>query len=73
MAEAQCFKYAGRWAVRVAEVPHEARQASRRTFVSTAGATAGFMIVSRHVLVAGFEAPSDRLNIAVVGWRAGRQ
>ncbi len=41
---------------------------SRRTFVTTAGSTAGFMIVSRHVLGGrGYEAPSDRLNIAVVG------
>jgi predicted dehydrogenase len=41
---------------------------TRRTFVSTAGATAGFMIVSRHVLGGqGYEAPRDRLNIAVVG------
>jgi predicted dehydrogenase len=44
------------------------KKVTRRTFVSTAGATAGFMIVSRHVLGGrGFEAPSDRLNIAVVG------
>ena len=41
---------------------------SRRKFVSsTAAATAGFMIVPRHVLGRGFQAPSDRLNIATVG------
>lgn len=41
---------------------------SRREFTHTlAGATAGFMIVPRHVLGRGFQAPSDRLNIAVVG------
>jgi predicted dehydrogenase len=32
-----------------------------------AGATAAFAIVPRHVLGRGFQAPSDRLNIAVVG------
>ena len=41
---------------------------SRRQFVSTVGlATAGFVIVPRHVLGRGFQAPSDRLNIASVG------
>jgi len=41
---------------------------SRRDFVTTAaGATAAFMIVPRHVLGRGFQAPSDMLNIAVVG------
>ena len=41
---------------------------SRRQFVNTAaGAGAAFMIVPRHVLGRGFQAPSDRLNIAVVG------
>jgi len=41
---------------------------SRRQFVSTAGlAAAGFVIVPRHVLGRGFQAPSDRLNIAFVG------
>lgn len=42
--------------------------ASRRRFLSTVGlATAGFTIVPRHVLGRGFQAPSDRLNIAAVG------
>ena len=41
---------------------------SRRGFLSTVGlATAGFTMVPRHVLGRGFQAPSDRLNIAVVG------
>ena len=41
---------------------------SRRKFVTTAaGAAAGFMIVPRHVLGRGMQAPSDLLNIAVVG------
>ena len=41
---------------------------SRRTFVTTAaGAGAAFMIVPRHVLGRGFQAPSDLLNIATVG------
>jgi predicted dehydrogenase len=41
---------------------------SRRQFVSTVGvAAAGFTIVPRHVLGRGFQAPSDRLGIAVVG------
>jgi predicted dehydrogenase len=41
---------------------------SRRRFLSTAGLTAaGLTIVPRHVLGRGFQAPSDRLNIAAVG------
>ena len=41
---------------------------SRRQFVTTsAAAVAGFMIVPRHVLGRGMQAPSDRLAIAVVG------
>jgi hypothetical protein len=41
---------------------------TRRKFVATtAAATAGFMIVPRSVLGRGFQAPSDRLNIATVG------
>ena len=41
---------------------------SRRTFVSTTAASAAaFMIVPRHVLGRGFQAPSDLLNIATVG------
>src|SRR5260221_6791581 len=41
---------------------------SRRKFVADAGlAGAGLAIVPRHVLGNGFAAPSDRLNVAVVG------
>lgn len=44
------------------------RRTSRRRFVSQLGlATAGLTIVPRHVLGRGFQAPSDRLNIAGVG------
>src|SRR5688572_7006477 len=45
---------------------------SRRKFVSTvAGAGAAITIVPRHVLGHGFQAPSDTLNIAVVGLGMG--
>jgi predicted dehydrogenase len=41
---------------------------SRRQFLARASlATAGLTVVPRHVLGRGFQAPSDRLNIAVVG------
>jgi len=41
---------------------------SRRQFVTAAtGAAAGFMIVPRHVLGRGMQAPSDLVNVAVVG------
>jgi predicted dehydrogenase len=41
---------------------------SRREFVTTvAGAGAAFMIVPRHVLGRGFQAPSDMVNVAAVG------
>ena len=41
---------------------------SRRDFVSTAAATAAaFMIVPRHVLGRGFQAPSDAVNVACIG------
>ena len=41
---------------------------SRRQFVKTAAtAAAAFMIVPRHVLGRGFQAPSDLVNIATVG------
>ncbi len=44
------------------------KQFSRREFVAATGAlTAGAMIVPRHVLGMGFQAPSDTLNIACVG------
>jgi hypothetical protein len=46
---------------------------SRRTFMGTAaGATAGIMIVPRHVLGGtGFQAPSDTVNVAIVGYKHG--
>ena len=41
---------------------------TRRRFMSSAaGVAAGLTIVPRHVLGAGFQAPSDTVNIAVVG------
>ena len=41
---------------------------SRRQFVTTtAGAAAGFMVVPRRVLGRGFQAPSDTVNVAIVG------
>ncbi len=41
---------------------------TRRTFVATAArAGAGLMIVPRHVLGRGFQAPSDTVNVATVG------
>ena len=48
-------------------------QVSRRTFVGTTmAAAAGFMIVPRHVLGGpGYQAPSDKVNIATVGYRQG--
>ena len=44
---------------------------SRRTFIGTAAAAAGITIVPRHVLGAGFQAPSDTVNVAVVGYKHG--
>src|SRR5919112_550818 len=45
---------------------------SRRQFVGTVAATAaGLTIVPRHVLGAGFQAPSDTVNVAVVGYKHG--
>ena len=44
---------------------------SRRTFMGTAAAAAGITIVPRHVLGAGFQAPSDTVNVAVVGYAHG--
>src|ERR687890_1497283 len=42
---------------------------SRRTFLTTtAAAGAGLTIVPRHVLGRGFQAPSDTVNIATVGF-----
>jgi predicted dehydrogenase len=41
---------------------------SRRDFVTTAaGTAAAFMIVPRHVLGRGMQAPSDTVNVAIVG------
>jgi predicted dehydrogenase len=45
------------------------RLVSRRKFVTTAAAAgAGLTIVPRHVLGRGFQAPSDTVNIATVGF-----
>ena len=44
---------------------------SRRKFMGTAAAAAGLTIVPRHVLGAGFQAPSDTVNVAVVGYKHG--
>ena len=38
---------------------------------ATAAAAAGITIVPRHVLGAGFQAPSDTVNVAVVGYAHG--
>jgi predicted dehydrogenase len=48
--------------------PESSAGMSRRNFVTTvASATAGLMIVPRHVLGRGLVAPSDLVNVAVVG------
>src|SRR5258708_13497271 len=47
-------------------------QASRREWVTTAAAAAGLTIVPRHVLGAGYQAPSDTVNVAVVGFAHGQ-
>src|SRR6188474_3729616 len=44
---------------------------SRRQFMGTAAAAAGITIVPRHVLGRGFQAPSDTVNVAVVGYKHG--
>ncbi len=45
---------------------------SRRTFMGTAATAAGITIVPRHVLGgAGFQAPSDTVNVAIVGFSHG--
>jgi predicted dehydrogenase len=45
---------------------------SRRTFVGSMAAAAGVMIVPRHVLGGPrHQAPSDRVNVATVGYRHG--
>ncbi len=41
---------------------------SRRTFLTTTAAGAGVTILPRHVLGRGFQAPSDTVNIATVGF-----
>ena len=43
------------------------RRLSRRTFVGETAAMAAAMLVPRHVLGRGFRAPSDTLNVAIVG------
>ncbi len=50
------------------EVSMETASLSRREFVGGVTAAAGFMIVPRHVLGGpGYQAPSDKLNIAGIG------
>ncbi len=45
---------------------------SRRSFIRNVGATtAGLLILPRHVLGRGVQAPSDRLNVAIVGYSVG--
>ena len=47
-------------------------QVSRRQFVGTVATAAGITIVPRHVLGGtGFQAPSDTVNVAVVGYVHG--
>jgi predicted dehydrogenase len=46
-------------------------EVSRRKFMGTAAAAAGLSIVPRHVLGKGFQAPSDTVNVAVVGYAHG--
>jgi predicted dehydrogenase len=44
------------------------RKVTRRDFVAGAGRAAlGAMVIPRHVLGRGFQAPSDTLNVAIVG------
>jgi predicted dehydrogenase len=51
---------------------HEPLQISRRGFVGGLAAATGLLIVPRHVLGGpGYQAPSDTLNIATVGWVHG--
>jgi predicted dehydrogenase len=46
-------------------------QVSRREFVGTVATAAGITILPRHVLGAGFQAPSDTVNVAIVGYAQG--
>ena len=47
-------------------------QVSRRKFVGTVATAAGITIVPRHVLGGtGFQAPSDTVNVAIVGYSHG--
>ncbi len=47
-------------------------QVSRRAFMGTAATAAGFTIVPRRVLGGtGYQAPSDTVNVAVVGYIHG--
>ena len=49
-------------------MPDQDPELTRRKFIkTTAAAGAAFMIVPRHVLGRGFQAPSDLVNIATVG------
>ena len=49
-------------------MPDQDHDLTRRKFIkTTAAAGAAFMIVPRHVLGRGFQAPSDLVNIATVG------
>ena len=43
------------------------QEMTRRSMLGATAAGAGLMIVPRHVLGRGQEAPSDKLNIAAVG------
>jgi hypothetical protein len=50
------------------EINITSHKSNRRSFLkSTAAATLGFAIVPRHVLGQGFTAPSNQLNVAVIG------
>jgi predicted dehydrogenase len=51
--------------------PHTIPGVSRRTFVGTLATAAGVTIVPRHVLGAGVQAPSDTVNVAIVGYIHG--
>ena len=49
------------------ETAGETAGMTRRRFVTTAAAAAGLTIVPRHVLGRGLQAPSDTVNLAIVG------
>jgi predicted dehydrogenase len=51
---------------------HPTTPVSRRTFMGAAATAAGITIVPRHVLGGtGFQAPSDTVNVAIVGFSHG--